>query len=364
MHNKALQIVIITITIRINFLCIGISMFSSLLRCFPKLLLGVCLLSQLPSYAFATNAVSTSHPPANAKLASAGGTLTDIIFALGAGDQLLAVDTSSTSPAAAANKASIGYYRSLSAEALIATGATELWALEGTGPAATLNQLRNTGIKVEHFAKPRDLAELYEFIGLLGAKLQKEAAATALINQIKQSLPVLSTTTTDVKPLSALFVLQASSRGVIVAGSETVPDLLFHYSAMQNLATHNGFKPIPAEFLMLQQPDLLVVPEHVAKSAGGLNAFCQLPELRMLAAAKNCRVLVMDSLLSMGMTSRIGDAIQQLYQFGQQTASTPAHRQSTLAQPSATSANKKDMVGVNSGNGIAIQSTTTPVLGQ
>ncbi|WP_423186076.1 heme/hemin ABC transporter substrate-binding protein [Alishewanella sp. d11] len=339
-------------------------MFSSLLRCFPKLLLGVCLLSQLPPNALATSTVLTNNPPANAKLASAGGTLTDIIFALGAGDQLLAVDTSSTSPAAAANKASIGYYRSLSAESLIATGATELWALEGTGPAATLSQLRNTGIKVEHFAKPRDLAELYEFISLLGAKLQKEAAATALINQIKQSLPVLPTTAANTKPLTALFVLQASSRGVIVAGSETVPDLLFHYSAMQNLATHNGFKPISAEFLMLQQPDLLVVPEHVAQSAGGLNAFCQLPELRMLAAAKDCRVLVMDSLLSMGMTSRIGEAIQQLYQFGQQTALTPAPSQATLAQPSATSAHLENMVRVNSGNVAAIQSTTTSVLGQ
>ncbi len=339
-------------------------MFSSLLRCFPKLLLGVCLLSQLPPYAHANNAASTSNPPANAKIASAGGTLTDIIFALGAGDQLLAVDTSSTSPAAAANKASIGYYRSLSAESLIATGATELWALEGTGPAATLSQLRNTGIKVEHFAKPRDLAELYEFIGLLGAKLQKEAAATALINQIKQSLPVLPATKTEVKPLSALFVLQASSRGVIVAGSETVPDLLFHYSAMQNLATHNGFKPISAEFLMLQQPDLLVVPEHVAQSAGGLNAFCQLPELRMLAAAKDCRVLVMDSLLSMGMTSRIGEAIQQLYQFGQQTALTPATSQSRLAQPSATRVNLKDTAGVNSGTDTGLQKTAKHALGQ
>ena len=71
--------------------------------------------------------LSLSAMPSLAKegIASAGGTLTDIIFALGAGDQLLAVDTSSTSPAAAANKASIGYYRSLSAESLIATGATE-----------------------------------------------------------------------------------------------------------------------------------------------------------------------------------------------------------------------------------------------
>lgn len=250
-------------------------------------------------------------------IASAGGTLTDIIFALGGDDKLVAVDTSSTSPAATADKASIGYYRSLSAEALIATGATSLWALEGTGPEATLTQLANTGITVKRFSKPRDLPEFYQFIAELGQLLHKDAAADALIRKIKQSLPKLNADPAA-KQSTALFILQASSRGIVVAGEDTVPALLFSHSAINNLAKHSGFKPISAEFLMLNQPDLLVVPDHVAQSAGGLSAFCQLPELRMLQAAKDCRVLVMDSLLSMGMTSRIGEAVQQLHQFRQQ----------------------------------------------
>lgn len=298
-------------------------MLSPLLRVLPKLLLGIILFCQ-PLYSAANDT----------KIASAGGTLTDIIYALAADDLLVAVDTSSTSPAAAANKTSIGYYRSLSAEAVISSGATELWALEGTGPAATLTQLRNTGVKVEHFAKPRDLEEFYQFINALGARLNKPAAANTLISQIKQSLPEFSAAAKPA-PTTALFVLQASSRGVIVAGTETIPDLLFQYSAMKNLATHQGFKPISAEFLMLQQPDLLVIPEHVAQSAGGLSAFCQLPELRQLTAAQSCRVLVMDSLLSMGMTSRIGEAIQQLYQFGQQNMAQAGVNQLSRASGSS-----------------------------
>lgn len=256
---------------------------------------------------------------ATERIASAGGTLTDIIFALGAGERLVAVDTSSTSPAEVANKASIGYYRSLSAESLIATGANSLWALEGSGPEATLTQLANTGIKIQRFRKPGDLPEFYQLITELGQLLNKSPAASALIEQIKHSLPELPAEQASARQVSALFILQASSRGIIVAGDDTVPALLFNHSAINNLANHSGFKPISGEFLMLNQPDLLVVPDHVAQTAGGLQAFCQLPELRMLQAAKDCRVLVMDSLLSMGMTSRIGEAVQQLYQFRQQT---------------------------------------------
>lgn len=260
--------------------------------------------------------ITTAPAKATEQIASAGGTLTDIIFALGGEDKLVAVDSSSTSPAAAANKMSIGYYRSLSAEAVIATGAKSLWALEGSGPEATLRQLANTGINVKRFSKPRDLPEFYQFIAELGQLLDKDAAANALISKIKQSLPALPADAAA--KTSALFILQASSRGIIVAGDDTVPALLFNHSAINNLAKHSGFKPISGEFLMLNQPDLLVVPDHVAQTAGGLAAFCQLPELRMLQAAKDCRVLVMDSLLSMGMTSRIGEAVQQLYQFRQQ----------------------------------------------
>ncbi|CAM5220397.1 heme/hemin ABC transporter substrate-binding protein [Alishewanella longhuensis] len=282
-------------------------MCSPLYRFLPRLFTPLLLLTL----------VATVPAQATEQIASAGGTLTDIIFALGAEDKLVAVDTSSTSPAAAASKASIGYYRSLSAEALIATGATSLWALEGSGPEATLTQLANTGITVKRFSKPRDLPEFYQFIAKLGQLLHKDEAAEALISQIKQSLPELPAEQAGAKPASALFILQASSRGIVVAGDDTVPALLFSHSAIQNLAKHSGFKPISAEFLLLNQPDLLVVPDHVAQSAGGLSAFCQLPELRLLQAAKDCRVLVMDSLMSMGMTSRIGEAVQQLYQFRQ-----------------------------------------------
>lgn len=251
------------------------------------------------------------------KIASAGGTLTELIYALGAQDQLIAVDTSSTTPAATKDKHSIGYYRSLAAEAVIASGAQQLWALEGAGPEATLTQLKNTGIRIQMFSKPNSIAELGTLISELGQKLNKDTEAKALVTKINNELPNVTPTSTGQQ---ALFILQASERGIIAAGNNTVPALLFQYSGIENVAKHQEFKAVTQEYLLLNQPSFLVAPEHVVQSAGGLNAFCQQPALAMLDAAKECRVLVMDSLLSLGMTSRFAQAVAQVHQFSQQHA--------------------------------------------
>ncbi|WGI21498.1 hypothetical protein [Amylibacter sp. IMCC11727] len=50
------------------------------------------------------------------RIAVAGGDLTEIVYALGAGDQVVAADSTSTYPPNVKDKAQIGYVRALSAE--------------------------------------------------------------------------------------------------------------------------------------------------------------------------------------------------------------------------------------------------------
>ena len=48
---------------------------------------------------------------------------------------------------------------------------------------------------------------------------------------------------------------------------------------------------------------------------GGKQAFCEQPTLRLLKAAQTCNLLVMDSLLSLGMSPRIATAINELNEY-------------------------------------------------
>ena len=95
-----------------------------------------------------------------------------------------------------------------------------------------------------------------------------------------------------------------------------MPNLLFSYAGITNIgATHSGFKAINTEVLAVNQPDFLVAPAHVVHSLGGKQAFCEQPTLRLLKAAQTCNLLVMDSLLSLGMSPRIATAINELSEY-------------------------------------------------
>ena len=55
----------------------------------------------------------------SARIAVAGGSITEIIYFLGAEDRIVAVDSTSSFPVAAREFPSVGYVRALSAEGLL-----------------------------------------------------------------------------------------------------------------------------------------------------------------------------------------------------------------------------------------------------
>jgi len=242
----------------------------------------------------------------NEKLITAGGTITEIVFALGAGDRVIAVDQSSQFPDEVKERPMVGYYRELAAEGVLSFAPDKVLAIEGVGRKEVVKQIESTGVEVVIYKKPTDIDGLITLIQQLGGDLDKNTEAQALIAKFTASLPEVSTGNTA----KAVFLLSASERGLIAAGTETVPQLIFNYAGVENIAAqHKGFKGINSEALALQQPDFLVAPEHVVMGAGGKEKFCQSPTLSLLEAARDCRLLIMDSLKSLGMTPRLAEAI-------------------------------------------------------
>lgn len=246
---------------------------------------------------------------AEQRIVSAGGTLTEIIFALGQQQELVGVDQSSVYPKAATELPQVGYYRDLAAEGVLSLRPTTLFALEGTGRAEVLKQITTTGVIVKSYPKPDSIKALTRLITNLGNELGAQEQARALNQKIQNSLPEKSSITGK----KALFLLSANDRGLVAAGTDTVPHMLFDYTGIKNLAqAHSGFKPLNSELLAVAQPDFIVAPAHVVYSLGGKDAFCKLPALSLLKAAQSCKLLVMDSLLSLGLTPRIAIAIKQV----------------------------------------------------
>jgi len=259
-----------------------------------------------------TQELSSEESTHHQKLITAGGTITEIVFALGAGERVIAVDQSSQYPEAVKQLPMVGYYRELAAEGVLSFAPDKILAIEGVGRQEVIKQIESTGVQVVVYNKPTSTDGLVALIKQLGDDLGKAEQAEQLIAKFKASLPGenRSETTNNTPSTKAVFLLSASDRGLIAAGTETVPQLIFNYAGIQNIAAkHTGFKGINNEALALQQPDFLVAPRHVVMGAGGKEKFCQSPNLSLLKAAQQCKLLVMDSLQSLGMTPRLADAI-------------------------------------------------------
>ncbi|WP_043353303.1 ABC transporter substrate-binding protein, partial [Methylobacterium sp. B1] len=89
------------------------------------------------------------------RIAALGGAVTEILYRLGAGGRIVAVDTTSLyPPEALREKPNVGYLRALSAEGLLAQQPDLIIATEGAGPPAVLAQLREAGLRVETVTEP------------------------------------------------------------------------------------------------------------------------------------------------------------------------------------------------------------------
>ncbi|HEX7667257.1 MAG TPA: ABC transporter substrate-binding protein, partial [Polyangiaceae bacterium] len=88
-------------------------------------------------------------PEAAMRIVAVGGPTTEAVWAVGKGDAVVGVDTSSLFPEAATKLPKVGYQRALAAEGVLALNPTLVVASGEAGPPAALEQLKGAGVRVE-----------------------------------------------------------------------------------------------------------------------------------------------------------------------------------------------------------------------
>lgn len=95
--------------------------------------------------------VAAASTPARAgeRVVALGGDITATVYALGAGDMLVGVDSTSEWPVAARQLPDVGYVRQLGSEGVLSLRPTLVIATHDAGPPHTIAQLRATGVDVQ-----------------------------------------------------------------------------------------------------------------------------------------------------------------------------------------------------------------------
>lgn len=248
-------------------------------------------------------------------VATLGGVFTETAYALGAVDQIGAVDASSFyPPEALAEKPNFGYYRFLSAEPVLAQGPSLIIGNEETGPPDVVSQLRDAGVPVLLLGDNNDVGAARELIATLGRIFDRDAAATELIAQLDAEVAAAQELVAEATDSPrVLFILQPPEAPMLVAGAATAAGSMIELAGGENI--YPGFAsyiPMTPEGIVETAPDVILTTDGSIERLGGWDRFLELPGIAQTAAAQNGRVVAMEDLYLMGFGPRTGQAIADL----------------------------------------------------
>lgn len=196
-----------------------------------------------------------------ARIVSIGGAVTEILFALGAGDRVIAVDQTSQYPAAARGLPQVGYARALSPEGVLSVGPSLIIAIEGAGPKSTLDVLKAASVPVVLVPEGHTPEGVEEKIMTVARAVGEEAKGRALADAVKADFDSVARQVAQLKHHTrAVFVLSASGSSVVVGGAGTSADAMLELAGAQNaMRSVTGYKPAVDEAAMAAEPEAVVV---------------------------------------------------------------------------------------------------------
>src|ERR1041384_6693991 len=138
------------------------------------------------------------------RIVSIAPSITEILFALGAGDRVIGDTTYCNYPEAAKTKPKVGGYTTPNLEAILKLRPDQVIMMKNRPDVS--QKLRQTGIDVVEL-QPENLAGVYESIQVIAERIGVPARGKALVQSIQKQLQdVAAKTTTGTKP-KVLFVV-------------------------------------------------------------------------------------------------------------------------------------------------------------
>ncbi|MBB5191689.1 iron complex transport system substrate-binding protein [Silvimonas terrae] len=243
------------------------------------------------------------------RVVSLGGPLTEIIYALGAGDRLVGADNSSLYPPAATKLPQVGYYRAFSVEGVAALNPDLILATDQAGPPAALKQLQSLGKRIIVLPGDATLEALEQRVHGVATALGLKDDGGKMVAQIRADIAPLQGKAAGLK---TLLVMNRTGK-LEGAGTDTTADAMLNLAGAKNvLATQKGYKPLSAEAALALAPQAIVTTSMSITASGGLDAFLALPGVAGTPAAKARRIVVMDDLLLLGFGPRLPQALRTL----------------------------------------------------
>ncbi|QKJ88608.1 ABC transporter substrate-binding protein [Paramixta manurensis] len=241
-----------------------------------------------------------------------GGSLTEIVYALGAGERVVGVDETSLYPPPTEALPHVGIWKQLSVESVLSLRPTLLITWQDAEPRQALDTLAGLGVRVVTLPRtPATPDRLLENIRTVAEALALRPRGEALAADIEQRLAQVAQRIATVKtPVRVLFLLAPGGGSAQVAGTESVADGILRLAGGHNVASQKQYASWGGEAMIAADPQVIVVTQQSPQTA----ALDSLPGIRHTSAWRNGRIVSIDQALILGMGPRVADAVEQLNQ--------------------------------------------------
>ena len=244
------------------------------------------------------------------KIITLSGNVTETVFALGLGEQVIGVDSSSLYPEEATKKGQVGYHRRINAEGLLSLSPDLIIATDAAGPPEVIEQIRKSGIPMVVLSSDPTLNGAQNRIQQISKLLDTEKEGHLLIWEMEDKIKLVTKPET---PPKVLFIYARGGGTQNVAGVETSANAMIELAGGINAVTeYTGYKPMNAEAILAAQPDYILFTAKGLESVGGADEIKKLPGISETPAAKNDRIISIDDLLLLGFGPRTAEGVLQL----------------------------------------------------
>ena len=248
------------------------------------------------------------------RIASVGGSVTEIVYALGEQDKLVARDSTSVYPKAALKLPDVGYMRALSPEGVLSINPTGILAVEGSGPNEAIDVLKKASVPFITVPETYDHAGILEKIRVVGKAFGADGKAAELSAAVDADLAAAERLTAGIpEKKRVLFILSMQGGKILAAGSDTAASGIIEMAGAVNAVEgYSGYKQLSDEAAILAKPDIILMMDR-----GGGHGIAEAelfahPAIAPTPAGQEKRIIRMDGAYLLGFGPRTAGAIREL----------------------------------------------------
>lgn len=245
--------------------------------------------------------------------------LTEYVFALGKGHDIVAVDLSSTYPDSAKLLKTVGYHRALAPEPIISLMPDLVIHSNDVGPDNVLPQIAKAGLHIKAFGGANTIDSAKLLLKELGKFFGEDSKADSLVKVLDAGVARAADTlkAMGIKDSLKVMIIHFGLRNnnyFVMSGRNGVGDKMIRLAGCTPaLYNGKGAREMSAEAVALANPDIIIATDFGYDRMGSMDKFISsVPGVALTNAGKNKRIVRFEEHDLIYFGPRTGDNIIKL----------------------------------------------------